>query len=406
STNLFPTRSAGAGAPTDGDIVSVYPISGEVRRVSVLADGVTPAPAANSHPRSSLTGRVVVFDTLAGGAFSTPTTGTARVAGRQVAIVDRQPQVEIANLDLGTVAIDSAGPEWYLVLTNHGPAAFVPGTIETSARDFIVSGGSCLESVGMAIAPGASCTVQIMLLPRALGPLSSTLMITEDGAAPVVVTAELTGVGGDPTLASIPSGGHGGDAVVGTMGGTMKFTLANVTNRALKVVALALAGTDPNDFVISRDQCTDQKVAAGSTCELSVTFRPTAGGRRTATVVARTSTDVYATILVSGDAHYAPTLTASAPAVLVGSRLAIVGNGFAPNANVTVGWADGSGSATTVTTDGSGAVSFTLVLRATDRTGQRTLVAQTIDGQVASVFVKVLAKGAAFGPNSPAWPQA
>ena len=405
STNLFPTRSSGVGAPTDGDIVSVYPISGEVQRVSVLADGVTPAPAANAHPRSSLIGRVVVFDTLAGGAFATPTPGTARVAGRQVAIVDRLPQVEIANLDMGTVAVDSAGPEWYLVLTNHGPAAFVPGTIETSERDFVVSGGSCLESVGMAIAPGAACTVQIMLLPRVAGPLSGTLTITEDGESPVSVTAELTGVGGDPTLAPTPSGGYGGDVVVGATGETMKFTLANVTNRPLKVATLALAGTHPNDFVISSDRCTDRKVAAGTTCELSVTFRPTAGGRRSATVVAQTSTDVYATILVSGDAHYAPTLSASAPAVLAGSRLAIVGSGFAPNANVTVAWADGSGRATTVVTDAAGAAVFTLVLRATERTGQRTLVAQTIDGQVASVAVKVLAKGTAFGPNSAAWPR-
>ena len=123
-------------------------------------------------------------------------------------------------------------------------------------------------------------------------------------------------------------------------------------------------------------------------------------------MIATTTDGAYATILVSGDGHYAPTLAASETSFLVGSRLTLTGAGYAPSVAVTIGWADGSGRTTTVTTDAAGGFVSTLLIRATDRAGERTLVAQTADGQVAAVALRVLPKGSHFGPGSPAWPGA
>ena len=399
ATNLFPTRSSGAGGPTDGDIVLYVPSTGAVERVSVLVDGVTPAPAANAHPRLSATGRVVVFDTLAGAAF-----GNTAGSGRQVAIVDHAPVLELANLDVGTVAVGFPGPEWFLVLNNRGPSSFVPFTVEVDNPDFLISGGSCADGTHTPVPPGGSCTVNLMMMPSVAGDLVGTLTISEVGFGAASISATLTGRGGDPTLAPSPGGAYGGSLLVGARGEPMVFSLYNVAFNPVKLGKLALAGSNPDDFEIILDECSGKTLDAGEACALQVLFTPTAAGRRTAHVVANTAEGVYATILVSGDAKYDPKLAVSDTTARPGSHLTVAGAGFSPNTAVTINWSDGSGRPVTVVTDATGSLVADLVIRPGERPGDRTLVAQTTDGQVASAAVQVANTAQRRGPASPNWP--
>jgi hypothetical protein len=224
ATNLLATRSAGGGTADDGDIVRVVPATGQLQRVSVLADGVTPAPAANSHPRMSSTGRVVVFDTLAGGVFADPT-----VAGRQIAVLAVTPQVEMADLDMGTIDVDMPSPEWYLVVLNHGPSSFFPKSVTVDNPDFYLNGGSCIDD-HLVIAPGASCTVNVIMVPSAAGPHTATLTVSEAGFGAAQVSAQLSATGGTLALAIEPGGGHAGSLVVGTPSTPpMGFTVRNIS---------------------------------------------------------------------------------------------------------------------------------------------------------------------------------
>lgn len=410
SNNLFPTRSLGVGDATDGDIVLALPALGTLDRVSVLADGITPAPAANSHPRLSGVGRVVVFDTLAGAVYATPDSG--REVGRQVAIVAHEPSVMLSDLDFGTVAVGFPGPEWFLVLSNNGPASFLPVKAEIDNENFLVSGGTCLE-VAAAVAPGATCTIELMLLPITAGEINGTLTVSEEGFGAMSVTARLTGRGGEPSLAPTPAGGYAGSTLVGTSAAPMSFAVGNVSFGSVRVKTVAIEGSHPDDFHVTVDECSGSTLGAGATdCELQVVFKPTAGGRRSAQVVVVSRDGGYATMLLSGDSFYDPKLSvvtpsATAPAtstIVAGSRLTLVGSGFAPNTSVAISWADGSGGSLTAVTDPAGGLNAQVVVRATDRTGVRTIVAQTLD-QVASAEVLILAPGSIHGPNSPAWPR-
>ena len=141
----------------------------------------------------------MVFDTLAGAAYGNPAVG-----GRQVGIVDHPPVVQLANLDVGTVAVGYPGPEWFLVLDNNGPSSFVPGLVEVSNPDFLISGGSCADAAATPVPPGGTCTVNLMLMPSLPGPVTGTLTVSEVGFDAVSVTAQLTGLGGDPALAPAP----------------------------------------------------------------------------------------------------------------------------------------------------------------------------------------------------------
>ena len=399
ATNLSRTRSSGAGGPTDGDIMLFVPSTGAVERVSVLADGVTPAPAANAHPKLSSTGRVVVFDTLAGVAFGSPAG-----SGRQVAIVEHAPVLELANLDVGTVAVGFPGPEWFLVLNNRGPSSFVPAVVEVSNPDFLISGGSCADGTNTPVPPGGSCTVTLMMMPSIEGDLTGTLTVREDGFGAASITGQLSGRGGDPALAAAPGGAFGGSLVVGGRGEPMTFSLYNVAFNPVKLGTLTLAGSNPDDFEIILDGCSGSTIDAGEPCGLQVLFTPAAAGRRTAHVVAVTTDGVYATILLSGDARYEPKLAVGSTTARPGSRLTVAGAGFSPNTAVTINWSDGSGRPLAVVTDATGSLLAELVIRPGERPGARTLVAQTTDGQVAAADVQVANTSQRLGPSSPNWP--
>ena len=399
ATNLFETRSSAAGGHDDGDIVLFVPSSGAVERVSVLDDGVTPAPAANSHPKVSATGRVVVFDTLAGAAF-----GNLSATGRQVAIVDHPPTLELANLDVGTVAVGFPGPEWFLVLTNRGPSSFVPAKVEVTNPDFLISGGSCADVAAAPVPPGGTCTVNLMLMPSVPGPLTGTLTVSEAGFDAESISTQLTGLGGDPTLAPAPGGGYGGSLVVGNRGEPVKFSLVNVAFNPVQVSRLRVEGSNPDDFQINLDECSGKTLEAGESCDLQVLFFPVAGGRRTANIVAVTAEGVYATILVSGDAHYEPKIGVGNTTIIPGTTVTVAGAGYAANVPVTLSWADGSGSSFTAVTNIYGLFETTLFVRPTERSGARTLVAQSATGETAVADVVILPRGNKASPADANWP--
>ena len=140
---------------------------------------------------------------------------------------------------------------------------------------------------------------------------------------------------------------------------------------------------------------------AAETCNLEIVFTPTGAGLRTASVVVATTDGAYTTMLVSGEGHYEPKLAVSNTVAVAPSRLTVVGAGFAPNTPVTVSWADGSGRPVSVVTDAMGGLLVEFTLRPNDRPGPRTLVAQTLDGQLATADVTVMVPRKRAGANSP-----
>jgi hypothetical protein len=70
---------------------------------------------------------------------------------------------------------------------------------------------------------------------------------------------------------------------VGTTSPAQQVTLTNSGTADLHISTVGLTGADPGDFAES-DGCAGTTVAAGSSCAVSVTFKPQATGTRTATV--------------------------------------------------------------------------------------------------------------------------
>jgi hypothetical protein len=400
STNLFPTRSGQVGAATDGDIVLQMPSTGKVVRVTSVFNGLIAGPAANAHPRVTDNGRIVVFDTLAGGSY-----GGRQVQGRQVGVRELQPSLTLANLDVGTVAVGFPGPEWFLVLANNGPSSFIPADVSLDSKDFLVSGGTCKDKAGVPVPSGGICTINVMMQPSKEGSSKTVLTVHEAGFHGVDLTATIVGTGGTPALQPDPGGAEAHAMVVGERDEPITFKVENVSFSPVKINTVRVQGANPSDFVIADNSCSGKTIPAASTCTLDIVFAPTAGGRRTASVVVSSTDGAYTTMIVSGDARWDPKIAVSNTVVIAPAKFQVVGNGFPPKTPVLLSWSDGVGRSVVAVTDATGALLADITLRPNDRPGNRRIVAQTAQGEVAVADVTVIVPRRTSRVGTPLWPK-
>ena len=112
-------------------------------------------------------------------------------------------------------------------------------------------------------------------------------------------------------------------------------------------------------------------------------------------------------MLVDGDSHYTPTIQAAANDVIAGNQIGVGGTGFAPQATITLLWADGAGARTTVVSDKSGNFLISMPVAGNERPGDRLLVAQTpgTGSDPASVVLRVIARQVEeLDAAAPDWP--
>ena len=86
---------------------------------------------------------------------------------RQVVGITQQPQLSIADIDVGTGMVGLPGTEWFVRLYNAGPGSFVPSKVQSTNPDFGITFGECVE--GYAVPPGKSCGVAVILTPSVEG---------------------------------------------------------------------------------------------------------------------------------------------------------------------------------------------------------------------------------------------
>lgn len=405
STNLLTTRPAVGGAATDGDVLVSDVDQAEIHRASVMADGVTPAPAANAHPKLSATGRVVVFDTLAGTAYS-PLADRVPDSIRQVVGITQQPQLSIADIDVGTGMVGLPGSEWFVRLYNAGPGSFVPSKVQSTNPDFGITFGDCVE--GYAVPPGKSCALAVILTPMAEGRIGGNIKISETGFGALTVQSRITGAGGLPALMSDQQSYHHFDTLkVGEVSAANTFTISNVSLVPAWVTNVSIGGANPKDFRIVRTKCRGATLEIAAGCTIDVAFAPNEAGHESAIIVASTDTGQYTSFLIDGDAHYTPTIQSGATDVVAGDEVGIGGSGFAPKSTITLLWADGAGERTTVQTDNAGGFLISMKVAGNERPGDRILVAQTpgTGTDPASLVLRIIAQPVEdLDASSPDWP--
>ena len=178
-----------------------------------------------------------------------------------------------ASFNFGNVAVNGYSNWQAFILTNTGSTT-ISISSATATGPFDVS-----NACGSSLAAGSHCTIWVLFAPTANGTFSGTLTVT-DSASGGAQTSILSGTGGSTgTTASLsPTSLTFAKTNIGSSSAVQNVTLANTGPNALGISSVAISG----DYVQTNNCGTS--LASGSSCVISVTFKPTASGTRTGTL--------------------------------------------------------------------------------------------------------------------------
>ena len=210
---------------------------------------------------------VSITDNAAGSPQQVPLSGTGTTA-----------KLAPTPLAFGTLAVGLTSPVKKVTLTNVGTTAITISSIAVTgaeAGDFPKTATTC----GSSLAAAASCTVSLEFKPSTTGARSANLTVTDNAAgSPQQVPLSGTGTTAELTPTSLSFG----SVTVGASSAAKTVTLKNVGTAAITITSIAITGTDAGDF--GQIPTCASSLAAGASCTISVTFKPTVTGARSATL--------------------------------------------------------------------------------------------------------------------------
>jgi uncharacterized repeat protein (TIGR03803 family) len=181
-------------------------------------------------------------------------------------------------LSVGTLAVGLTSAVKKVTLINVGTTALTISSIAVTgaeAADFPETATTCTSS----LAAAASCTVSLTFKPSTTGARSANLTVT-DNAAGSPQQVPLSGIG--TTAELTPTSLSFGSVKVGTTSAAKTVTLKNVGTTAITITSIRISGTDPGDY--GETETCGSSLAASASCTISVSFKPTTTGTRSATL--------------------------------------------------------------------------------------------------------------------------
>ena len=221
----------------------------------------------------------VTFKPTASGTRTAALSVTDNSAGspQQVALsgIGTTAKLSPTSLSFSTQAIGTTSAAKNVTLTNVGVASLTINSIAVTgidAGDFVQT-----HTCGSSLAAGATCTVSVTFKPSASGTRTAALSVT-DNAAGSPQQVLLAGIA--TTAKLFPTSLNFGTVAIGTTSPAITVTLTNVGTSTLTISGIAITGTNVGDF--AQTHSCGSSLGAGASCNISVTFKPTASGTRTA----------------------------------------------------------------------------------------------------------------------------
>jgi hypothetical protein len=184
------------------------------------------------------------------------------------------------------------------VLLNTGNAAMSISGISITGADS--SDFTQINNCGGSLPAAGSCTVNVTFTPTAAGSRTASVAVS-DTATGSPQSASLAGTGLGPTASLSLSALSFSAQAVGTTSTAQVVTLTNSGDEGLNFTQIAAAG----DF--SETNTCSTTLAAGGSCQISVTFEPTATGNRAGSItIADNAVGSPQTVALSGTGLTAP----------------------------------------------------------------------------------------------------
>lgn len=175
----------------------------------------------------------------------------------------------------------------------------------TNAGDYSIDASSTCKTTP-SVAFNGTCTVKVIFTPQALtasdgtGPRTATVTVTSNSLANPSLASTLSGTSPAPVATASQSALSFPNTVTNASSAAMSYTLNNGGGvNDLSGVSIAVGGTNAGDFT-QTNNCA-ATVAAGSSCTINVTFKPTATGARSGSIVVSSGNGGSATTTLSGN---------------------------------------------------------------------------------------------------------
>jgi len=188
-------------------------------------------------------------------------------------------QLVESSVAFGTVNVGATSAVRKLLLRNAGNAPLVIGGIVVTGAD--AAQFVALNDCSASLLPEASCTIEVSFKPSAAGLKGAAVTITSnDSASPASIA--LGGTGAAPQLVLSSTSVAFGAVNVGAASEARVVTVRNEGNAPLVISSIGLGGADASQFIQGTD-C-PANLASGGNCAITVTFKPTTAGDKTALV--------------------------------------------------------------------------------------------------------------------------
>jgi F5/8 type C domain/Pectate lyase superfamily protein/Abnormal spindle-like microcephaly-assoc'd, ASPM-SPD-2-Hydin len=264
---------------------------GTASATNVVATGVAQANAGNA-PSYSCEGTGFTITDNGGNSGISPTQCNGWPAPVYPPYPNSGVTVAPSALNFGSVVVGSTSSAQTATVSNPTSAAVSVSSIAASG-DFAQT-----NTCGSSIAAGASCTVSVTFTPTATGSRTGSLTVNAGGVTNTVSlsgTGTSSGGGGSATLAASPTSLSFGNEAVGSTSSAQTVTVTNTGGAAASVSSVSASGP------FAETNTCGSSIAAGASCTVSVTFKPTAAGAASGNLtVASNATDATLTVPLTG----------------------------------------------------------------------------------------------------------
>lgn len=181
------------------------------------------------------------------------------------------------NLGFGNGTLGLQSPPQTLTVSSTGTAPLaLSGLAVTGATP---SQFSVVNNCVGDLAPGNTCTLAVSFTPTTTGTKTATLAVSSNAGEQ---TVPLTGVGVTSAFTLSVSKLSFGRVARNATSNAQQIHLTNTGKGALPLTGISLGGTHPSQFA-QTSNCGAQ-IAPGANCVISVTFRPTSTGNKSASL--------------------------------------------------------------------------------------------------------------------------
>jgi hypothetical protein len=183
-----------------------------------------------------------------------------------------------ATLNFGSVSVGTPSAPQTVVLTNNSETTLRIANLALSgpnARDFATA-----NYCGNSVAPAGRCNISVTFTPGGIGWRTAVLTILESNGSQLLFLMGQGAAGPSIELSSDVL--SFGSQSLGTASAPQTLSVRNVGEGVLKIASVSITGANAGNFTLSNG-C-GSPMATGTGCTLSITFRPSADGVRTATI--------------------------------------------------------------------------------------------------------------------------